>query len=337
MIAVMDRNVSQDQLDEIERYAGEYGVKLHVSRGVALTLVSFIGDTSQMDEHRVAAMNGVQRAERVSAPYKLAARSAHPQGLTVRVHDTVFGTDRVPIIAGPCSVESSEQLMGIARELSSMGVPLLRGGAFKPRTSPYSFQGMGEDGLKILAEARETYGMGIVTEVMSENEVDLVARYADLLQIGTRNMANFRLLAAVGAQDKPVLLKRGIASTIEEWLLAAEYIMSAGNHNVILCERGVKSFEPTLRAACDIGALIYARQLSCLPVILDPSHATGRASLVRQAALAGIAAGADGIIIEAHSDPARALSDAEQSVDLEEAARLMRDSAIVAQAVSRYV
>jgi 3-deoxy-7-phosphoheptulonate synthase len=196
---------------------------------------------------------------------------------------------------------------------------------------------MGEDGLKILAEARETYGMGIVTEVMSENEVDLVARYADLLQIGTRNMANFRLLAAVGAQDKPVLLKRGIASTIEEWLLAAEYIMSAGNHNVILCERGVKSFEPTLRAACDIGALIYARQLSCLPVILDPSHATGRASLVRQAALAGIAAGADGIIIEAHSDPARALSDAEQSVDLEEAARLMRDSAIVAQAVSRYV
>lgn len=336
MIAVMQPGATEQQLKRLSEYAAEHSVKAHVSEGMELTVVSFIGDTSKMDVHLVSALPGVDRAERVSAPYKLAARSAHPEGVQVDVAGVVFGADRVPIIAGPCSVEGRDQFLDVAHRLAALGVPLLRGGAFKPRTSPYSFQGMGEAGLEIMAEAREQTGLGIVTEVMSENEVDLVAQYADMLQIGTRNMANFRLLAAVGAQSKPVLLKRGIASTIEEWLLAAEYIMSAGNHNVILCERGVKSFEPQLRAACDIGALVLARQLSCLPVILDPSHATGRASLVRQCTLAGIAAGADGIIIEAHTDPTRALSDAEQSIDLDETAKLMREAAIVAQAVERY-
>jgi 3-deoxy-7-phosphoheptulonate synthase len=337
MIAVMQEGATSEQIQRVVSYASEHGVRAHVSEGDMLTIVSLIGDTTRLDREQVAAIDGVERAERISAPYKLAARSAHPGRRTVRVHKTEFGGQGVPIIAGPCSVESREQFMDAAAHLSSLGIGLVRGGAFKPRTSPYSFQGLGEEGLAIMAEARERYDVGIVTEVMSENEVELVSSYADMLQIGTRNMANFRLLAAVGRQDKPVLLKRGIASTIEEWLLAAEYIMSEGNHNVVLCERGIKSFEPQLRGACDIGSLILARELSCLPVILDPSHATGKASLVTGAALAGIAADADGIIVEAHADPSRALSDAEQSITFAQAEQLLHSAVLVAAAVGRKI
>jgi 3-deoxy-7-phosphoheptulonate synthase len=252
---------------------------------------------------------------RAAGPYRLAARRDPAQRTIVRLGDDVaIGGDRPTIIAGPCAVESREQTLAAARAVRAAGGQMLRGGAFKPRTSPYSFQGLGEDGLRILAEARAVTGLPVVTEVLEPEQVPLVAAYADMLQVGSRNMANFALLRRVGLSDRPVLLKRGMSATVEEWLMAAEYILAAGNPNVVLCERGIRSFDPLLRFTLDLNAVPLARELSHLPIVVDPSQGTGRRSLVRRMALAGLAAGADGLIVEMHPDPATALCDGEQSI-----------------------
>lgn len=335
MIIVMRPGADENTLQHVCDVLDEAGFAQHVSRGQERTIVGVIGDERELDQERIAAIDGVERVIAVLAPYRLAASAPGRGRQLVQVGDSIFGGDDIPVIAGPCSVESRDQIMRAAEQLAEQGVRILRGGAFKPRTSPYSFQGMGEEGLQILAAAREEYGLSIVTEVMTSEEVELVASYADMLQIGTRNMANYRLLEKVGAQSKPVLLKRGMSATLEEWLLAAEYVMSGGNHQVVLCERGIKSFEPQLRGACDVGSLALARELSCLPVILDPSHATGKASLVAPAAWAGIAAGADGLIIEVHEDPERAFSDGAQSLRPQDFNELMKTGRAVAAARGR--
>ena len=258
-----------------------------------------------------------------SGPYRLGARRTAKQRTIVLVGEAAIGGDRPVVMAGPCAVESREQLLAAAAAVRAAGGQILRGGAFKPRTSPYSFQGLGEEGLRLLAEAREATGLPVVTEALEPEQVPLVAAWADMIQIGSRNMANFALLRAAGRADRPVLLKRGMAATVEEWLMAAEYILAAGNPNVVLCERGIRSFDPLLRFTLDLNAVPLARELSHLPVIVDPSHGTGRHSLVRRMSLAAIAAGADGLIVEMHPDRDAALCDAEQSITPEELADIV--------------
>jgi len=266
---------------------------------------------------------GISAVRATHKPYMLASREACARSV-VRVGDVTIGDGRPVLMAGPCSVEGREQIVATARAVRAAGADMLRGGAFKPRTSPYSFQGLGEEGLRLLAEAREASGLPVVTEVMETEQVELVAAHADMLQIGARNMANFPLLKRVGKTDRPVLLKRGFSATIEEWLMSAEYILAAGNPNVVLCERGIRGFDPLLRFNLDLNAVPLAKELTHLPVIVDPSHGTGKRSLVPAMALAGIAAGADGLIIEVHPDPAHALSDAAQTITPTELAHIHR-------------
>ena len=267
-------------------------------------------------------------------PYRLAARRDPLQRTVVRVGEAAIGGGAPVIIAGPCAVEGREQLLAAARAVRESGAQLLRGGAYKPRTSPYAFQGLGEEGLRILAEAREATGLPVVTEVLEPEQVDLVAAYADVLQIGTRNMANFALLRRAGQARRPVLLKRGMSATVEEWLMAAEYILDAGNPDVILCESGIRSFDPVLRFTLDLNAVPLARELSHLPIVVDPSHGTGRRSLVRAMSLAALGAGADGLIVEMHPNPAEALCDGAQSVDPEELADIVRAGRALAHALA---
>ena len=267
-------------------------------------------------------------------PYRLAGRRDPLQRTVVRVGEAAIGGGAPVVIAGPCAVEGREQLLAAARAARESGAQLLRGGAFKPRTSPYAFQGLGEEGLRILAEAREATGLPVVTEVLEPEQVDLVAAYADVLQIGTRNMANFALLRRAGRARRPVLLKRGMSATVEEWLMAAEYILDAGNPDVILCERGIRSFDPVLRFTLDLNAVPLARELSHLPIVVDPSHGTGRRSLVRAMSLAALGAGADGLIVEMHPNPAEALCDGAQSVDPEELADIVRAGRALAHALA---
>ena len=296
-----------------------------------------IGNDRPLDPEDFLSLSGVEKVIPILQPYKLASRDFKPTDTIIRVNDALIGGDNVTFMAGPCSVESREQTFEVARQLRDMGVKIMRGGAFKPRTSPYSFQGMGEDGLQILADVREELGMSIITEVMAPDEVALVARYADILQIGTRNMQNYRLLEEAGRQSKPVLLKRGMSSTIEELLLAAEYILAQGNTQVMLCERGIRTFEKATRSTFDINAIPVLKTLTHLPVIADPSHGTGRWDLVAPVSLAAVAAGADGIIIEVHSHPELAMSDGGQSLRPENCARLIDSVRKVAEAVGRGV
>jgi len=280
---------------------------------------------------------GVERVTRITKPYKLASREFKSENTVVRINGVAVGTDEFIVMAGPCSVEGRDQLLQTATAVGALGARMLRGGAFTPRTSPYSFQGLGQDGLELLAEARAITGLPVVTEVMAPEEVELVASYADMLQIGARNMQNFSLLKEVGKCDRPVLLKRGMSATIEEWLQAAEYIMSGGNSRVVLCERGIRTFETQVRNTLDISAVPVVKQLSHLPVVVDPSHAAGKRSLVKPLALAAAAVGADGLLVEVHPDPGSALSDGPQSLDLPGFADLMRDLVPVVESVGRRV
>jgi 3-deoxy-7-phosphoheptulonate synthase len=268
-------------------------------------------------------MSGVREVVRISRPYKLATREFHPMDTIVDVSGVKVGGGSAVVMAGPCAVESEEQIMTVARAIKAAGAHMLRGGAFKPRSSPYSFRGMGEAALKLMAQARSETGLPIVTEVMTPTDVDLVAKYADLLQIGARNMQNYQLLEEVGRSQRPVLLKRGLSATFEEWMLSAEYIMNQGNHNVILCERGIRTFETATRNTLDLNAVALAKKRTHLPIIVDPSHGTGKWYLVQPLALAGLAAGADGLMIEVHPDPDKATSDGPQSLTLEHFAELM--------------
>jgi 3-deoxy-7-phosphoheptulonate synthase len=335
MIVIMKKDATPTQVTNVVARIEQMGCQAHLSRGEERTLIGIIGNGWTFDRERIEQMGGVEKTMPVLRPFKRASREFHPQDTLVAVGDVVVGGPQIVLIAGPCAVESREQLMETALAVKEHGGAMLRGGAFKPRTSPYSFQGLGEEGLKLLAEARELTGLPIVTEVMQPELVPLVTSYADVVQIGARNMQNFALLHAVGQAQCPVLLKRGMMSTIEELLMAAEYILSHGNTRVMLCERGIRTFETYTRNTLDISAVPLLKDLTHLPVIVDPSHATGKWELVAPAARAAIAAGADGLMIEVHTDPAQALSDGGQSLKPETFAELAASLRKVADAVGR--
>jgi 3-deoxy-7-phosphoheptulonate synthase len=337
MIIIMEMKTAQENIDTVITRVEKEGFRAHVSKGEERTIIGIIGDERKLDRGAISRMNGVDRVVPVLRPFKLASRDFQPEDSKISINGHVFGDKKVIVMAGPCSVESLEQVRETAIAVKKAGAHLLRGGAFKPRTSPYSFQGMGEEGLKILAQARQETGLHVVTEVMAPEQVDLVAKYADVLQIGTRNMQNYALLNAVGRSGKPVLLKRGMMSTIEELLMSAEYIMSNGNHKVILCERGIRTFEKYTRNTLDINAVPVLKELTHLPVVVDPSHATGRWTLVKAAGKAAVAAGADGLIIEVHPNPAEAVSDGEQSLKPHRFVEMMEEVKRVAEAVGRTI
>jgi 3-deoxy-7-phosphoheptulonate synthase len=335
MIVVMQKQASRSQIVNLTARIEQLGCQAHVSEGEERTIIGIVGNGRPLDHEQIGRMAGVERTVPVLRPFKLASREFHPKDTTVQVHGINIGSKKLTIMAGPCAVEGREELLEAARAVKGAGAQILRGGAFKPRTSPYSFQGMGEEGLQILAAAREETGMPIVTEVMSPEQVPLVTTYADILQIGARNMQNYALLHAVGESQRPVLLKRGMMSTIEEMLMSAEYILSHGNDRVMLCERGIRTFEPYTRNTLDINAIPLLKQLSHLPVVVDPSHGTGKWELVAAVSKAAVAAGADGLIIEVHPHPSQAMSDGAQSLKPKPFARLLKELQAIAQAVGR--
>ena len=317
MIIVTTATIAQGALDRLIQHVEDCGLRAHVSRGEHRTIIGCIGDEALLDEHRIASFEGVERVMPILKPYKLASREFRVGSTVVSLGDragTTIGGSEVVVIAGPCSVEGHDMLFETAQRVQAVGARLLRGGAFKPRSSPYAFQGMGEPGLELLADVRAATGMPVVTEVLDPRQVELVASYADVLQIGARNMQNYALLTEVGRVQRPVLLKRGLSGTITELLMAAEYVMAQGNGNVILCERGIRTYETATRNTLDIAAIPVLKRETHLPVIVDPSHAGGRADLVTPLAMAAIAAGADGLIVEVHPDPANARSDGDQSL-----------------------
>ena len=324
MVVIMQNGASQADLDAVLARISEHKLKGSVTYGESQNIVGIVGTPITVAlQESLESMSGVREVVRISRPYKLATREFHPMDTIVDVSGVKVGGGSAVVMAGPCAVESEEQIMTVARAIKAAGAHMLRGGAFKPRSSPYSFRGMGEAALKLMAQARSETGLPIVTEVMTPTDVDLVAKYADLLQIGARNMQNYQLLEEVGRSQRPVLLKRGLSATFEEWMLSAEYIMNQGNHNVILCERGIRTFETATRNTLDLNAVALAKKRTHLPIIVDPSHGTGKWYLVQPLALAGLAAGADGLMIEVHPDPDKATSDGPQSLTLEHFAELM--------------
>src|SRR5215472_6567792 len=314
MVVVMAPEATEADIEAIVELVNTAGGEAFVSRGVSRTIIGLVGDVEQFGALNLRSYPGVSDVMRISVPYKLVSREHHAQRSTITVGGVPIGPDTVTVIAGPCTVETPEQTLTAARMAQAAGASLLRGGAFKPRTSPYAFQGLGEAGLRILAEVRAETGLPVVTEVIDPASVDLVCSYADMLQVGTRSMQNFTLLQAVGAANKPVLLKRGMNATIEEWLMAAEYIAQRGNLDIVLCERGIRTFETATRNTLDISAVPVAQRLSHLPVIIDPSHSGGRRDLVLPLTRAAIAVGADGVIIDVHPEPAAAMCDGEQAL-----------------------
>ncbi len=337
MLIVMNSHAAQTEISAIFEKAEAAGLQAHLVRGVERIAFAITGDVRPVSFEYFRNSPGVADVVPISKPYKLASREFHPEETVFDVNGVSVGSDEVLVIAGPCSVESRAQLLETAWAVREAGAHALRGGAFKPRTSPYSFQGLGQAGLEILAEAREMTGLQVVTEVMEPEKVELVAHYADILQIGARNMQNYPLLHAVGESQRPVILKRGISATVDELLMAAEYILSHGNRRVILCERGIRTYETSTRNTTDINAVPVLKQLTHLPVILDPSHSTGHWEWVAPIARAGIAAGADGIIVEVHPAPSEALSDGGQSLKPERFARLVREVRAIAEAVDRRI
>ena len=326
MIVVMSVNATDEEVNAVKSHVLAEGLSPHEDRGADRVVIGLVGDVGPRREQlmsRFAALPGVDTVTPISRPFKLTSREFHPQDTIIEVGNVRIGDGSLTMMAGPCSVEDREQVMETARAVAAAGATVLRGGAFKPRTSPYSFQGLGVEALRYLAEAREETGLPIVTEVMEPAQVDVVNEYADILQVGTRNMQNYSLLTAVGRVEKPVMLKRGFGATMEEWLMAAEYIVSSGNPNVILCERGVRTFETYTRNTLDLAAIPMMHHLTHLPIIVDPSHATGKRWLVKPMALAGVAAGADGVMVEVHPRPDEALSDADQSLNLDQFRELM--------------
>ncbi|NQT71948.1 MAG: 3-deoxy-7-phosphoheptulonate synthase [Chloroflexi bacterium] len=337
MLAIMGKTASEADLQGLLDLLSEEGMTGHVSHGVDRTVVGVVGQTYPELRDKIEMLPGVVEVIPISKPYKLASREFQPINSEIKIGDITIGGDKIVIMAGPCAVESQEQLITTARAVHQIGADILRGGAFKPSTSPYSFRGMGEEGLKLLAEARAETGMPIITEVITPHDVELVAKYADILQVGTRNMQNYILLDEVGKVKKPVMLKRGMSATIQEWLLSAEYIIAQGNRDVILCERGIRTFETYTRNTMDVSAIPVIKELSHLPIIADPSHGTGRWSLVTPLALASIAAGADGIMVEVHPNPDKALKDGPQSLNFDNFAQLTSKLASVATSVGRKV
>ena len=336
MIIVCEAKATEAQINAVQQKIREAGLDVHRSDGVEHTIIGVVGDRNRLDIGAVSMMPGIRDVVMVSTPYKLASREFHPEDSIVRVGESsLVGGREVTIMAGPCAVENEEQIEASAEMVASTGAQLLRGGAFKPRSSPYSYQGLGIEGLKLLRKAADKRGLSVVTEVMSIEQIDAVAEYADLLQVGARNMQNYPLLTALGHVNKPILLKRGMSATIQEWLMSAEYILTEGNSDVILCERGIRTFENATRNTLDLSAVPVIKHLSHLPIIVDPSHGVGTRRFVAPMARAAVAAGADGIMVEIHPNPDKALSDGPQSLTFEEFGLLMNRCRIIATTIGR--
>ena len=335
MIIVMKPSATKENLDNVVKKLESRGLRAHLSEGEEVTIVGVIGDKKTIANLEMNMMDGVEKTVRITEKYKMVSRNFHPQNTIVKVGDVEIGGNDLVVMAGPCSVESLEQIRETAQAVKSAGAKFLRGGAYKPRTSPYDFQGMGEEGLIIMRQAADENGLKVITEVVDREDIPLMEEYSDVIQVGARNMQNFQMLKALGKAKKPVLLKRGLSATISEWLNAAEYIMSGGNENVIFCERGIRTFETFTRNTLDLSAVAAIKELSHLPIIADPSHGTGRWQMVQPMARAAVAAGCDGLIIEVHPHPEFALSDGDQSLTPKNFVRLMKDLRAIAEIMGR--
>ena len=337
MIIVMSPSATKENLEKVIKKVESAGLRTHISEGEEVTIVGVIGDQKKIANLEMNMMEGVEKTVRITEKYKLVSRNFHPEDTIVDVDGVKVGGKQIVVMAGPCSVESIEQLREAAKAVKAGGAQFLRGGAFKPRTSPYDFQGLAEDGLKMLRQVADEEGLKVVTEIVDKDDLELVGKYADLYQVGARNMQNFQLLKALGKANKPVMLKRGLSATISEWLNAAEYIMAGGNEQVILCERGIRTYETFTRNTLDLSAVAAVKELSHLPIIADPSHGTGRWQMVKPMARAAVAAGCDGLIIEVHPHPEVALADGDQSLTPKNFNRLMEDLGKIAAVMERTV
>ncbi|MGB9720546.1 MAG: 3-deoxy-7-phosphoheptulonate synthase [bacterium] len=337
MLVVMHKDATKKQIKDVCKLIKEMGLTPHPIKGAQRVAIGITGNKEMIDTHKIESQDGVINIIHVTQPYKLTSREMKPDDTKIKIRDVVIGDTKAVIIAGPCAVESEDQTYNIARAVKSLGADILRGGAFKPRTSPYSFQGMGEEGLKILARAGRETGLPVVSEAVDTEIFSLVEEYVDIVQIGARNMQNYALLKRAGKSKKPILLKRGMASTIQEFLLAAEYIMSEGNYNIILCERGIRTFSDFTRFTLDISSIPELKRISHLPVIADPSHASGKRDMVLPLSRAAIAAGADGVMVEVHCNPDKALSDGPQSLTIQGFEKLIRELKIIGEAINRRI
>ncbi|MEW6402867.1 MAG: 3-deoxy-7-phosphoheptulonate synthase [Chloroflexota bacterium] len=337
MMIIMKPNATPEQIEHVIQQIKDAGLNVHLSQGVEATVIGAVGEAHSIPAERFEGLDGVEAVKRITQPFKLASRQFHSENSVFPLDGFQIGGNEIVIIAGPCSVESRSQILETAQAVREAGANALRGGVFKPRTSPYAFQGLGEEGLEYLAEAREQTGMPMVVEIMSQTQLDLMLKYVDVFQVGARNMQNFNLLRALGETRKSVLLKRGLSATIEELLMSAEYILAGGNKQVILCERGIRTFETATRNTTDINAIPVLKNLTHLPVVLDPSHATGHADYVTAISRAAIAAGADGLIVEVHPDPAHAVSDGKQSLKPEKFAEMVKQVRGIAEALGRTI
>ena len=336
MVVVMKERATEAQIDAVIARLVEFGMDVHRSSGATRTVLGVVG-TGKVDQGLIQILDGVHEVIRITEPYKLAGRTFKHEDTIVALDDVRIGGDEVIVMAGPCSVETEEQVHATAAAVKRAGAKVLRGGAFKPRSSPYSFQGLGEEGLRLLRSAANAHNLKVISEVMDASQIELIGKYSDIFQVGARNMQNFTLLRELGHTRKPVMLKRGLSATIEEWLMSAEYVLAGGNTDVILCERGIRTFETATRNTFDISAIAVVKKLSHLPIIADPSHGAGRRDMVAQLARAAVAAGADGLIIEVHNDPDRALSDGAQSMFPSQFDRLMAELRIIAPAIGRSI
>ena len=337
MVVVLEKNVSDTQIENVIKHLENFGFAVHKSTGVEQTILGAIGVKPDFDTRKVKILEGVVEVYRITEPFKLASRSFKKDDTLIKIKDVTIGSNEVVVMAGPCSVESEEQIFTIAEIISKSGAKILRGGAFKPRTSPYSFQGLGEEGLKLLRRAGDKFNLLVITEVMEISQIKIVEEYTDIFQIGARNMQNFSLLKEVGKASKPVMLKRGLAATVEDWLMSAEYILSGGNKNVMLCERGIRTFETYTRNTFDLSAIPVVHKRSHLPVVADPSHATGLRDKVLPMARAAVAAGADALMVEVHHDPENALSDGPQALLPDQFSEMMRQVKLIAEVIGRKI
>ncbi len=335
MIIVLEKGISDEKIENVIRHLEDYGFTVHKSTGEEQIILGAIGIQPNFDTRKIKILEGVSAVYRVTEPFRLASRGYQKENTKIKIGDVVIGSNDVVTIAGPCAVESEEQIMTIAKIIKEGGAKILRGGAFKPRTSPYSFQGLGEDGLKLLRKAGDEFGLAVITEVMDPGQVELVAKYADIFQLGARNMQNFPLLRELGKTNKPVMIKRGMSATIDEWLMSAEYILASGNKDVMVCERGIRTFETSTRNTFDLSAIPVIHKKSHLPIIADPSHAVGIRDKVIPMARAAVAAGADGLMVEVHHDPADALSDGPQALLPEQFFELMDQVKKIAEIIGR--
>jgi 3-deoxy-7-phosphoheptulonate synthase len=335
VIVVLEKAVNEKQIDNIIRHLEDYGLSVHKSSGAEQIVFAAIGAQPEFDIRKIKMLEGVSEVYRITEPYKLAGRTFQKEDTLIDVNGTIIGSNNIIVMAGPCAVENEEQIFSIAELIAKSGAKFLRGGAFKPRSSPYSFQGLGKEGLRLLRKAADKYNLLVVTEILDGNQIDMIEEFADIIQIGTRNMQNYSLLSTVGKSSKPVMLKRGLSATIEEWLMAAEYILFNGNKNVMLCERGIRTFETYTRFTFDLAAIPVVHKKSHLPVIADPSHATGFRDKVIPMARAAVAAGADGLLIEVHNNPEAALSDGPQALMPNEFEDLMKQVKLIAEVIGR--